>query len=65
MEECLRCAETTHEEVLQQKSFFEFDMSPSLSLRMWRLQKGEATANLTVDAKVPRPPGSGGKGASA
>ena len=61
---CL-CAATTHAEVLEQKSWFEFDMSPSLSRRMWRLQNGRATGNLTVDAQVPRPPGSGGKGASA
>ena len=66
MEGCLECAVSpAHAEVLEQKSSFEFDMSPELSERMWRLQNGIATQQLTVQAQVPRPPGSGGKGASA
>ena len=54
-----------HLEVAEQKASYEFDMTPELSQSMWRLQNGEATRLLTVEVQVPRPPGSGGKGASA
>ena len=54
-----------HLDVAAQKASYEFDMTPELSQSMWRLQNGEATRLLTVEVQVPRPPGSGGKGASA
>ena len=61
MDACLECAATAHAEVLEAKSWFQFDtqwlegMKPGLSRRMWRLKNGTATDNLTVDARVPRP----------
>ena len=54
-----------HLAVAEQKASYEFDMTPELRQSMWRLQGGKATKLLTVEAQVPRPPGSGGKGASA
>ena len=54
-----------HLDVAEVKASYEFDMTPELRQSMWRLQEGKATKLLTVEEQVPRPPGSGGKGASA
>ena len=52
---CLKCAATAHLEALEQRSVFEFDMTPALSESMWRLQNGQAAHNFAVAwAQVPR-----------
>ena len=52
---CLKCAASAHLEALEQRSVFEFDMTPALSESMWRLQNGKATQNFEVaKRKVPR-----------